>query len=167
MYSNYSSAGAPTGHTSAQLPQEMHSSALITNLSSPSEMQATGQPSAHAPQEMHSSLILNAMIIILRKNIRLWYFHTSIVAYILKKSRAFAKKTEKSYWKQSSSVLISRNILVNGLVMGASAAVFEHLDFFNLEELNRFLVALELYLNLCRERLGFNYGSVSVGSLYE
>ena len=59
---NYSSLGAPTGQTSAQLPQEMHSSALITYLSAPSEMQETGQPSAHAPQEMHSSLILNAIV---------------------------------------------------------------------------------------------------------
>jgi len=59
---NYSSTGAPTGHKSAQLPQEMHSSALITNLPSPSEMQEAGHSAAHAPQEMHSSVILKAIV---------------------------------------------------------------------------------------------------------
>ncbi len=59
---NYSSEGAPTGQISAQLPQEMHSSALITYFPSPSVMQLTGQPSAQAPQAMHSSLILNAIL---------------------------------------------------------------------------------------------------------
>lgn len=60
--SNYSaSAGAPTGQTSAQAPQERHSSALISYLPSPSEMALTGHSLAQAPQEMHSSLILYAI----------------------------------------------------------------------------------------------------------
>jgi hypothetical protein len=59
---NYSSAGALTGHASAQEPQLMHSSALITYLPSPSEMQLTGQASAQAPQLMHSSEILYAIL---------------------------------------------------------------------------------------------------------
>ena len=63
---NYSSTGAPTGQVSAQEPQEMHSSALITNFPSPSEMQPVGQASAHAPQEMHSSVILYAILKYLR-----------------------------------------------------------------------------------------------------
>jgi hypothetical protein len=61
MKINYSSAGAPTGQASAQEPQLMHSSALITNFPSPSEMHPTGQASAHAPQAMHSSEILYAI----------------------------------------------------------------------------------------------------------
>jgi hypothetical protein len=60
---NYSSAGAPTGHASAQEPQLTHSSALITYLPSPSEMQPVGQASWQAPQLMHSSEILYAILI--------------------------------------------------------------------------------------------------------
>jgi hypothetical protein len=59
---NYSSAGAPTGHASAQEPQLTQSSALITYLPSPSAMQPVGQASTQAPQLMHSSEILYAIV---------------------------------------------------------------------------------------------------------
>ena len=52
MVKNYSSTGALTGQASAQEPQEMHSSALITNFPSPSVMQPTGggTPSTKRPE---------------------------------------------------------------------------------------------------------------------
>ena len=59
---DYSSAGAPTGQTPAQAPQEMQVSASITNLPSPSLIAETGHSSAHAPHATHSSLITYAMI---------------------------------------------------------------------------------------------------------
>ena len=60
--SDYSSAGAPTGQTPAQAPQEMQVSASITYLPSPSLIAETGHSSAQAPQATHSSLITYAMI---------------------------------------------------------------------------------------------------------
>ena len=83
---NYSSTGALTGHASAQEPQLMHSSALITYLPSPSEMQLTGQASAQAPQLMHSSVILYA---ILKTSILVFRLYSNIftekIKYIFKK----------------------------------------------------------------------------------
>ena len=58
----YASAGAPTGQTPAQAPQEMQVSASITYLPSPSLMAETGHSSAQEPQATHSSLITYAMI---------------------------------------------------------------------------------------------------------
>jgi hypothetical protein len=55
---NQSSAGAPTGQTSAQLPQEMQAASSMTYFESPSEIASTGHSAAHAPQEMQSSEIL-------------------------------------------------------------------------------------------------------------
>jgi hypothetical protein len=55
----YSSAGtgASTGHTSAQEPQSVQRSGLITYLSSPSLMASTGHSSTHTPQLIHSSVM--------------------------------------------------------------------------------------------------------------
>ena len=60
---NYASTIAPTGQPSSHAPQSIHSSALITNLPSPSEIALTGQVSAHAPHMMHSSLISLGIVI--------------------------------------------------------------------------------------------------------
>jgi hypothetical protein len=87
---NYSSAGAPTGQASAQAPQLMHSSALITYLPSPSEMQETGQPSAQAPQLMHSSEILYAIGMSSVKNIELLIFY-----HICEKNQVIFEKIRK------------------------------------------------------------------------
>jgi hypothetical protein len=51
------SLGAPTGHTPAHAPQEIHTSPSITYLESPSDIQDTGHSLSHAPQLMHASLI--------------------------------------------------------------------------------------------------------------
>jgi hypothetical protein len=56
-YIGYASLGALTGQTLLHAPQEMHSSALITYISSPCEMQFWGHSLSHAPQLMHSLLI--------------------------------------------------------------------------------------------------------------
>ena len=86
---NYSSTGAPTGQVSAQAPQLMHSSALITYLPSPSEMQETGHPSAQAPQLMHSSVILYA---IFESSIKFCcYIYSSTIS---EKIKSFSKKIE-------------------------------------------------------------------------
>ena len=104
---NYSSEGAPTGHTSAQLPQEMHSSALISNLPSPSEMQEVGQPSAHAPQEMHSSLILKAIVNSSVKTFGVDFSPMPILYHIFAKNQEpFAKKFKNTY--QSVGISASR-----------------------------------------------------------
>jgi hypothetical protein len=57
----YSSSGASTGQTPAQVPQPMHAAWSITNLSSPCEMHPTGHSPAQAPQEIHLSVILYAI----------------------------------------------------------------------------------------------------------
>jgi len=54
-------AMASVGHASAQAPQSVHRSALMTYLSSPSLIALTGHSSAQVPQEMHSSVILYAI----------------------------------------------------------------------------------------------------------
>lgn len=59
---NYSCAGAPTGHVSAQVPQSMHLSASISYLPSPSLIASTGHSAAQAPHEMQSSEILYAIL---------------------------------------------------------------------------------------------------------
>jgi hypothetical protein len=59
----YSSSGAPTGQTPAQVPQEIHADASITNLSSPCEIHPTGHSAAQAPQEIHLSVILYAILL--------------------------------------------------------------------------------------------------------
>ena len=84
---NYSSTGAPTGQVSAQVPQPMQSSALITYFPSPSEMQLVGHASAQAPQLMHSSEILYAMLFT-----SVCIVDDNILSYLLKKSRVFYKK---------------------------------------------------------------------------
>ena len=63
FYENYSSEIAPVGHVPAQDPQEMHESASISNLPSPSEIAPTGQEPAQAPHATQLSPITNAMII--------------------------------------------------------------------------------------------------------
>lgn len=63
FYSDYSSEIAPVGHVPAQEPQEMHESASISNLPSPSEIAPTGQEPAQAPHATQLSPITNAMII--------------------------------------------------------------------------------------------------------
>lgn len=60
---SYASAGAPTGQVPAHAPQEIHSSALISYLPSPSEIALTGHSASQAPQEIHSSLIWYAIIL--------------------------------------------------------------------------------------------------------
>ena len=77
----YSSDGAPTGQTSAQEPQLMHSSALITYLPSPSLIALTGQPSAHAPHIMQSSLITYAISITSLFNIVPSLYHIVLKMY--------------------------------------------------------------------------------------
>ena len=62
-YIFYSSSGAPTGQTPAQVPQEIHADASITNLSSPCDMHPTGHSAAQAPQDIHLSVILYALIL--------------------------------------------------------------------------------------------------------
>lgn len=57
MYYYFSSCGEFTGHTSAQAPQSIHSSALISYLLDPSEIQETGHSGSQAPQLTQSSLI--------------------------------------------------------------------------------------------------------------
>ena len=61
----YSALGAPTGQVSAQVPQSMQSSALMTYLPSPSLIALTGHASAQAPQATHSSEILYAIVMYL------------------------------------------------------------------------------------------------------
>jgi len=57
----YAGLGASVGQTSAQAPQSVQISALITYLSSPSLIASTGHSSTHAAQFTHSSLIKYAM----------------------------------------------------------------------------------------------------------
>ena len=45
---------ASTGHSPAQVPQSVHSDALITYFPSPSDIASTGQTAAHVPQEVQS-----------------------------------------------------------------------------------------------------------------
>lgn len=52
---------ASTGQAASQAPQEIHLSASISYLSSPSAMASLGQVSAQLPHLMHSSLILYAI----------------------------------------------------------------------------------------------------------
>jgi len=48
---------APTGQTSAQLPQSLHFSGLMVYRSVPSVMACSGHSAWQAPQMMHSSVI--------------------------------------------------------------------------------------------------------------
>jgi hypothetical protein len=59
---DYSSEGAPTGQTPAQAPQLTQTSALISNLPSPSEIAPTGHSAAQAPQLMQASEITYAIL---------------------------------------------------------------------------------------------------------
>ena len=58
---DYSWEIAPVGQAAAQLPQSKHSSALISNLPSPSLIAPTGHSPAQLPQEMQSSEITYAI----------------------------------------------------------------------------------------------------------
>lgn len=69
---------APTGQPSAQAPQSMHSSGLISYLPPFSEIAPTGQVSAHAPQAMHSSLILCAIVTSPFQICLIWVFPFSL-----------------------------------------------------------------------------------------
>ena len=60
-HSIYSSSGASTGQTPAQVPHPIHCAGSILYLSSPSVIQPTGHSAAHAPHLIHFSVILYAM----------------------------------------------------------------------------------------------------------
>jgi hypothetical protein len=61
---NYSTAGAPTGHTPSHVPHSMQRSLSITKHFSPWSIQLIGQAPAHAPQLIHfSESILYAIFI--------------------------------------------------------------------------------------------------------
>lgn len=60
--------GESVGHTSAQAPQSIHSSASITYMLSPSEIQLVGHSGSQAPQLIQSSFIKYAI----SKHLRKW-----------------------------------------------------------------------------------------------
>ena len=62
MFLNYSSSGALTGQTPAQVPHPMHVFLSITYVVSPCDIHDTGHSAAHAPQLIHLSVILYAIL---------------------------------------------------------------------------------------------------------
>jgi hypothetical protein len=54
----YSGCGASTGQTPLQAPHSIQTSASITYLSSPADIQLTGHSASQAPQLIQASLIL-------------------------------------------------------------------------------------------------------------
>jgi hypothetical protein len=60
---------ASVGHTSAHAPQSVQRLASIAYLSSPSLIALTGHSSTQVPHEIHSSVILYAMGILLKASL--------------------------------------------------------------------------------------------------
>jgi hypothetical protein len=61
----YAGEMASTGQTSTQVPQSVHFTGSITNISSPSDIASSGHSGSQAPQLMHSSLITWAIFFLL------------------------------------------------------------------------------------------------------